>query len=175
MKWQTTPVFLPGESHGQRSLVGYGPWDQKRVRHDWGTKQQTAMTNRHKTTKAYFWTLYNYFKIIGFLSSPIYFMSCLGAFLVVALVAGATGIFLGGGQGCAQPPTTHRTASTQRKVQPRMWLGPQLRNLSPEALAILVSLSYLLFFFFFKSLLNLSQYCFYCLSSGFLAPRHMES
>jgi len=21
--WQTTPVFLPGESHGQRSLVGY--------------------------------------------------------------------------------------------------------------------------------------------------------
>ena len=24
-KWQTTPVFLPGESHGQRSLVGYSP------------------------------------------------------------------------------------------------------------------------------------------------------
>ena len=22
----TTPVFLPGESHGQRSLVGYSPW-----------------------------------------------------------------------------------------------------------------------------------------------------
>jgi len=22
--WQPTPVFLPGESHGQRSLVGYG-------------------------------------------------------------------------------------------------------------------------------------------------------
>ena len=21
-----TPVFLPGESHGQRSLVGYSPW-----------------------------------------------------------------------------------------------------------------------------------------------------
>ena len=21
-KWQTTPVFLPGESHGQRRLVG---------------------------------------------------------------------------------------------------------------------------------------------------------
>ena len=27
--WQPTPVFLPGESHGQRSLVGYGPWDRK--------------------------------------------------------------------------------------------------------------------------------------------------
>ena len=23
--WQFTPVFLPGESHGQRSLVGYSP------------------------------------------------------------------------------------------------------------------------------------------------------
>jgi len=23
--WQPTPVFLPGESHGQRSLVGYCP------------------------------------------------------------------------------------------------------------------------------------------------------
>ena len=22
-KWQPTPVFLPGESHGQRSLAGY--------------------------------------------------------------------------------------------------------------------------------------------------------
>ena len=28
-KWQSTPVFLPGKSHGQRSLVGYSPWDQK--------------------------------------------------------------------------------------------------------------------------------------------------
>ena len=24
-----TPVFLPGESQGQRSLVGYGPWGCK--------------------------------------------------------------------------------------------------------------------------------------------------
>ena len=31
--WQPTPVFLPGESHGQRSLVGYSPWG-RRVRHD---------------------------------------------------------------------------------------------------------------------------------------------
>ena len=27
--WQSTPVFLPGESHGQRSLVGYSPWSRK--------------------------------------------------------------------------------------------------------------------------------------------------
>ena len=24
--WHPTPVLLPGESHGQRSLVGCGPW-----------------------------------------------------------------------------------------------------------------------------------------------------
>ena len=28
-KWQPTPVFLPGKSHGQRSLVGYSPWGRK--------------------------------------------------------------------------------------------------------------------------------------------------
>ena len=28
-KWQPTPVFLPGEPHGQRSLEGYSPWDGK--------------------------------------------------------------------------------------------------------------------------------------------------
>ena len=28
-KWQPTPVFLPGESHGRRSLVGYSPWGRK--------------------------------------------------------------------------------------------------------------------------------------------------
>ena len=26
---QPTPVFLPGESHGQRSPEGYSPWDRK--------------------------------------------------------------------------------------------------------------------------------------------------
>ena len=27
--WQPTPVFLPGESHGQRSLVGFSLWGRK--------------------------------------------------------------------------------------------------------------------------------------------------
>ena len=30
-KWQSTPVFLPGEFHGQRSLVGYSSWDCKEL------------------------------------------------------------------------------------------------------------------------------------------------
>ena len=28
-KWQPTPVFLPGESHGEKSLEGYSPWGCK--------------------------------------------------------------------------------------------------------------------------------------------------
>ena len=39
-KCQPTPVFLPGKSHGQRSLVGYSPWGCKRVEHDLGTKNK---------------------------------------------------------------------------------------------------------------------------------------
>ena len=30
-EWQPTPVFLPGEAHGQRSLAGYSPWDHKEL------------------------------------------------------------------------------------------------------------------------------------------------
>ena len=33
----TTPIFLPGESHGQRSVVGYSPWGHKDLN---TTKQQ---------------------------------------------------------------------------------------------------------------------------------------
>ena len=37
-KWQPTPVFLPGKSHGQKSLVGYSPWCSKRLdRPEWLT------------------------------------------------------------------------------------------------------------------------------------------
>ena len=39
-KWQSTPVFLPGKSHGQRSLAGPSPWCCKRVGHNLATKQQ---------------------------------------------------------------------------------------------------------------------------------------
>ena len=35
--WQPPPGFLPGDSHGQRSLAGYGPWGS-RVRHNWATE-----------------------------------------------------------------------------------------------------------------------------------------
>ena len=37
---QPTPVFLPGESHGQRSLAGHGSQSHKRVRHDLATQKR---------------------------------------------------------------------------------------------------------------------------------------
>ena len=39
-KWLPIPVFLPGTSHGQRSLMGCSPWDHKSVGHNLATKQQ---------------------------------------------------------------------------------------------------------------------------------------
>ena len=30
-EWQPTPVFLPGEYCGQRSLVGYSPWCRREL------------------------------------------------------------------------------------------------------------------------------------------------
>ena len=30
-EWQPTPVYLPGESHGQGSLAGYSPWGHKEL------------------------------------------------------------------------------------------------------------------------------------------------
>ena len=42
-KWQLTPVFLPGKCHGQRSWVGYSPWDPKSIGHGLVTKQQRVI------------------------------------------------------------------------------------------------------------------------------------
>ena len=28
-KWQPTPIYLPGKSHGQKNLEGYSSWDGK--------------------------------------------------------------------------------------------------------------------------------------------------
>ena len=39
-KWQATPVLLPGESHGQRSLAGYSP----------GGRKESDMTEHEHTT-----------------------------------------------------------------------------------------------------------------------------
>ena len=43
-KWQLTPVFLPGEFYGQRSLAGYSPWGH-RARYHGMTCTFTFMTS----------------------------------------------------------------------------------------------------------------------------------
>ena len=47
-KWQPSPVFLPGESPGQRSLAGYSPWG-RRARHNWATNTHTHIIPRAET------------------------------------------------------------------------------------------------------------------------------
>ena len=47
--WQPTPVFLSGESYGQRSLVGYSSWAQ-RVRHNLATKPPHPRDSRMGST-----------------------------------------------------------------------------------------------------------------------------
>ena len=50
-KWQPTPVFLPGESQGQRNLVGCSLWGST-VRHDWSNLAAVAMAP-HSSTLAW--------------------------------------------------------------------------------------------------------------------------
>ena len=42
-KWQPTPVFLPGKSHGRRSLVGCSPWGRTESDKTEATWQQQPM------------------------------------------------------------------------------------------------------------------------------------
>ena len=55
-KWQPSPVFLFGESHGQRSLEGYSPWGHKESVTkwlDWVTEHAFMQTN--VTSTKYKW------------------------------------------------------------------------------------------------------------------------
>ena len=47
-KWQSTSVFLPRKSHGQRSLVGYSPWGCK--------ESDTTEGLTHTYTETYFFS-----------------------------------------------------------------------------------------------------------------------
>ena len=46
--WQPTPVFLPGKSHGQRSLAGYSPQG-----HSVGQDLVTKSTNNNHALSVY--------------------------------------------------------------------------------------------------------------------------
>ena len=62
-KWQTTSVFLPEKSHGQRSLVGYSPWCQSRTQ--LSTHTYNGMMSFHKkTSKAFYIQTWNHLQDI---------------------------------------------------------------------------------------------------------------
>ena len=48
--WQPTPVFSPGESHGQKSLEGYSPWGHKELDMTEATQHAQWIHQRNWTT-----------------------------------------------------------------------------------------------------------------------------
>ena len=53
--WQPTPVSLPGESHGQRSLMGYSSWGCKES--DKAERTEQPCTHAHAVCQTIFQAL----------------------------------------------------------------------------------------------------------------------
>ena len=66
--WQPAPIFLPGESHGQRSLTGYGPWGHK--------ESDTTEVTKHVVHKQFILN-----KLFVFIS-PTYLQNFYNLFLI---------------------------------------------------------------------------------------------
>ena len=61
-KWQPTPVFLPGKSHGRRSLVGHGPQGHKES----GTTEPLSVrAHTHTSGKRTAWHPYSAVETCG--------------------------------------------------------------------------------------------------------------
>ena len=50
-KWQPSPIFLPGKSHGQRSLAGFSPWGCKES----DTTERLTQTHTLNNTLLHIW------------------------------------------------------------------------------------------------------------------------
>ena len=68
-KWLSTPLFLPGESHGQRRPEGYSS-EGRRVRHDWNDS-----VYRHKSPKLKKSVLSEWEQGLYLFCSPLYPLS----------------------------------------------------------------------------------------------------
>ena len=53
-EWQPTPVFLPGEFHGRRSLVGYSPWGHKES----DTTERLSTSFQRRFRKHFLWAAF---------------------------------------------------------------------------------------------------------------------
>ena len=64
--WQPTSVFLPGEYHGQRSLVGYKSTGSQRIRCNWSdlahthTRYHLYMESKIQQKWTYLWSRYRF-------------------------------------------------------------------------------------------------------------------
>ena len=67
-KWRPTPVFLPGQFHAQRSLVGYSPR---------GRRKSLTRLSAHTLWLATLWSFWMFFKV---LTEDILHYSCLGRY-----------------------------------------------------------------------------------------------
>ena len=63
--WEFTPVFLPGESHGQKSLAGYSPRGLQRVEHDWSDLACTHMCYITALWVGGYWYLFSCWMILS--------------------------------------------------------------------------------------------------------------
>ena len=63
-----TPMFLPGESHGQRSLAGYSPWGRKEL-------DMTEMSAVCQIKKKKFPRLFNHFVVSRTILPLVYLLS----------------------------------------------------------------------------------------------------
>ena len=88
-KWQPTPVFLPGELRGQKSLVGYSPWGHKESdRTEWKdfsstrnilTRPNLWMTRQKKKLTHLFWRLMKKSGNTAFYSFPFWYKRSLNS------------------------------------------------------------------------------------------------
>ena len=69
--WQPTPVFLPGESHGERSLVSFSQKGQKEL-------DKTEATERmHTHTYTRIQSYYHFLNCFGFILCRFFSFSCI--------------------------------------------------------------------------------------------------
>ena len=77
-KWQPIPVFLPGESHGQRCLVGYSPWGHKESDMTYQLNNNNKIIRRKFDSFSDLFTATLRFNFIWFLN--IYYPFCYSKF-----------------------------------------------------------------------------------------------
>ena len=73
-KWQPTPASLPGNSHGQRSLMGYSWWGHKRLGHDLATKNKINPIFNLPCKSYLLWVIFTYSVIC--LSPSFFYIVC---------------------------------------------------------------------------------------------------